>query len=443
MKPAMNRSPGIAEGVRSIPAPAPIRRFRQDALLYIALFLLCLCLLPADTLRAQTPQRRREGARYLFVVETSSAMRPRAENAINTVGAILVNGMQGQLQPGDTIGFWTFNDLLHTGKFPLQLWTPAARRTITIRAVQFLRAQPMEKRARLDLVLPALHELITNSERLTIIIVSTGEQKIRGTPFDQQINTTYEHAQSELKKSDKPFVTVLRSYNGKFIGGSATWFPWPLEFAAFPPEPKITEPPKEEPKARPHPTAKPLIVIGKKPEPEKEPPPAVAPATEETKPKEVGPAPAQEPANTRPIEPAEPAKTEPKPTPVEPAPSTQVKPSATTTTAPKKSVVAMPAEEPASTAPSPATIVTSSAASAETESVANPQSEATPEPQSPIPPIETGTAAPSETVFGDWRVWAAASAGFLVVLVVIYSLVRRSRSTTRISLITRSMDQNK
>ena len=38
--------------------------------------------------------------------------------------------MKGQVEAGDTIGLWTFNEELYTGRFPLQTWLPPAQEDI-------------------------------------------------------------------------------------------------------------------------------------------------------------------------------------------------------------------------------------------------------------------------------------------------------------------------
>src|SRR5215472_6554827 len=56
--------------------------------------------------------------RYLFIVETSRAMQKREEGLKQAVTNLLGSGMRGQLQSGDTVGLWTYNNELHAGRFP-------------------------------------------------------------------------------------------------------------------------------------------------------------------------------------------------------------------------------------------------------------------------------------------------------------------------------------
>src|SRR4051812_17589938 len=70
--------------------------------------------------RSQQPQSQR----FLLVFEASHAMSRRAANSIATVSNLIGSGLNGQMQSGDTLGVWTYNETLNAGKFPLAKWTP-------------------------------------------------------------------------------------------------------------------------------------------------------------------------------------------------------------------------------------------------------------------------------------------------------------------------------
>ena len=84
--------------------------------------LLLVALLAPCPLRAQTNTARAlpPSNRCLLIVETSRSMQRRAEAVLKAVQDLLTSGLNGQLRQGDTLGLWTFNDDLYTGRFPLQ-----------------------------------------------------------------------------------------------------------------------------------------------------------------------------------------------------------------------------------------------------------------------------------------------------------------------------------
>ena len=264
------------------------------------------CCLPVQSMRSADAELPAVNpGRYLLIVDTSSSMRRYAENASSALEKLLLSGMNGQLSEGDTIGVWTYNEDLYTGNFPLQHWKPELRQNITTEVTAFVKRQPFEKESHWEKVMPSLLRLVRESEKITVMFVSNGETKMVGSPFDRAINAIYDNSFEELKKQRDPFLTLLRAQRGRWIGYSVTWSPWPVEFPRFLPEaPKPVEasttvakevkPPAEPPPVS-KPTPKPLIVIGKKPEP----PPVTATDTAKTPSEEPATAPTSEPMPPR------------------------------------------------------------------------------------------------------------------------------------------------
>src|SRR5208283_4760344 len=52
--------------------------------------------------------------RFLFIINTSSAMRHETNGVQQAVLGLLKSAMQGQMRDGDTFGLWTYDDQLHT-----------------------------------------------------------------------------------------------------------------------------------------------------------------------------------------------------------------------------------------------------------------------------------------------------------------------------------------
>ncbi len=181
--------------------------------------------------------------RILVIVETSSAMQKRAENVQKLVGEMFSSGLGGDMRSGDTVGMWTFNDELQTGQFPLQRWTKATRQRVAVTMVQFLQQQRFEKTARPAVFWETLTNIVARSERITVVIVSSGSEPIKGTPFDESIAQNYLKNDDAQRKAKMPFVTILRAYRGKFVGFSVCLPPWPMELPEYPREARRTPEP--------------------------------------------------------------------------------------------------------------------------------------------------------------------------------------------------------
>jgi hypothetical protein len=392
--------------------------------------------------------------RYLIIVETSRGMGRRTEGTLKAVGDLFVS-MRKQLHRGDTIGVWTYNDQLYAGRFPLQQWTPETHRAIVTRVLNYLKEQPYEKSAKLDSALTVMDKIIKGSSFITVFLVSDGEQPIRGTPFDDNINATYKSWKQEQNKAHMPFVTMLRANKGQITDHSVTSSPWTVELPALPldaiPVAIVTNTPPA-PAPKPAPIVPPLIVSGRKKTP---PPTAPADAASNlTQPQAAAltptesasspgsnapnpplPVPAAESASPRPttalVDPVigNPAKS--LTTPAEPAPPTEANPSSV---------------NPTTTATATRTNANEQkAASASLPSSAGPL-EQTPEKKPAVAENEPASTAPLSSgnlvpFFGQRTVIIIGLVIASIVLGLSLMVVRRSRPAPHTSLITRSFDR--
>lgn len=167
--------------------------------------------------------------RCLLIVDTSRAMQRRTEAALKVVQDLVMSGLDGQLRRGDTLGLWTFNEALYAGRIPLQTWSPESRREIASRTITFLKAQPFEKRADFAKVAPALAGVVETSARITVILISAGDERVVGTPFDTPINEFYRRWHDQQRKARLPFVTVLSAQRGQLADYALNLPPLPLQ----------------------------------------------------------------------------------------------------------------------------------------------------------------------------------------------------------------------
>jgi hypothetical protein len=206
--------------------------------------------------------------RWLLVVQTTASMQPRAAAIQHIAGSMVFSGMDGQMKQGDTLGVWTYNDKLHAGSFPMQEWAPTNSKTTAQRVYKFLSAQPFEKQGLIEGFFPEIERLIEQSDFITVVLLTDGQEKMSFTPFDEPINATYDAWRKDQEKAGLPFVTVLRGEKGQIASYAVTMPPWPLELPPMPPDapppiPAVTKTiPATAPAVVPN-----LIVSGKKPEP--------------------------------------------------------------------------------------------------------------------------------------------------------------------------------
>ena len=200
------------------------------------LILGCLCLAfhlrGQDTSSTNAAAPPRPGYRFLFLIDTSSAMSGQKTVTLDTVSRLILSGIGGRLQSGDAWNLWMIDDQLHTNAIPAQRWDPQQRVDISNRIFRFLRAQRFNKKqAPLEKSLAVLAEEAKLSGTLTVFLFTDGSVPVKGTPFDGQINAIFSQHAAGMRKAEKPFVTVFVAQDGRFAahavspGGERIYIP--------------------------------------------------------------------------------------------------------------------------------------------------------------------------------------------------------------------------
>lgn len=364
--------------------------------------------------------------RYLLIVETAKAMKRELPAVQQCVRELLASGMSGQLKPGDTLGVWTYNNDLHAGDFPMQVWEASATAEISKRVDDFLGKQHCQNEARISHALSAMLQVIADSDRITVLIFSDGFEPVQGTPFDEVINRVFAQHREELRNVRIPFVTVLQAVGGKIIHCTINSASGPINIPALPkPKPApavvVAKPALPAPAPVIIKTNPPLILDYSKPASN-----AVIPAPEKII------APIKPPAPPATPEVAVVVKETPKPAPA-PAPAPAI---AAVVTAPPPTVVRAevpPVVEPASPVPAARPAASNTLPVKPTAVLAAPVTA-----PAIVPPVVVAAAIPAEDVTG-W-VWLAVG---LAIAGAVGWLVWRSRSKSQVSAITESIERGK
>jgi len=233
-----------------------VRSYRSAGLgliarLMMVLFLVCPSTPHCALLAAvPSPAAKAQSNRWLFILQTSRSMQPRSDGCEKIIASLLQDGAQGQLRAGDTIGLWTFNERISAGQLPLQVWSPEEAATISKRTVEFLRGIKYEKRSSLSQAVRALGPLVTNSQTLTVILLTDGLEKLDGMAFSADVNAFFELWRKQSQASNNPFVTVLRARGGQILDFTVNIPPWPLKLPPLPSPPIFPEPAVQAPRGQ-------------------------------------------------------------------------------------------------------------------------------------------------------------------------------------------------
>jgi hypothetical protein len=200
------------------------------------LILGCLCL--AFHLRGQETSSTNAAAlprpvyRYLFLIDTSSAMSRQKAVTADTVSRLILSGIGGRIRIGNAWNLWTIDDQLHTNAIPAQTWDPRQRADLANRIFRFLCAQRFnQKKALLEKSLAAVAEEAKLSGALTVFLFTDGSTPVKGTPFDESINEIFAKHAAGMRKAKTPFVTVFVAEDGRFAahavspGGERIYIP--------------------------------------------------------------------------------------------------------------------------------------------------------------------------------------------------------------------------
>ncbi|HUR45633.1 MAG TPA: hypothetical protein VMZ27_07140 [Candidatus Saccharimonadales bacterium] len=238
-----------------------------------ALLVLCLLrLLASPCVAAETAQL---GAKFLLVVDTSTAMKRFDHAGRQTVFDFIFSGASTQMHSGDTFGLWTFNDQVSAGAFPMQVWTPDSNLNLATAAGLFLKGQHYEGNARADKAIEKALALVKSVKDLNIFIVTSGDSSLGNSDIEKGIKDVYQAKSLDARKRNLPVVLWISAWKGEVvnvqvaISGEAVQFPADLlakarERVKSPAPTQVANANQPGPaKVRP----KPIIMIREKPAP--------------------------------------------------------------------------------------------------------------------------------------------------------------------------------
>jgi hypothetical protein len=232
--------------------------------------------LPAGRAQLPPPRPYVEN-RVLLVFDTSSAMKKRLPEEEKGIKRLFALTLSSQLQDGDSIGVWTFDENLRTGEFPLQRWQAEDIMTISSNILTFVEKHRYSKTTSFEKLMPRLNNVMAGSPRLTTLVFCDGEAPIKGTPVDDSINAIFKKNEGLMRKDREPYVLVFRTQQGNYVGSTINTAT-SINVPQFPPPPAPAPPPViPPPPPAPVPTVPPLIIIGRGSDTNM-PPPASAPA---------------------------------------------------------------------------------------------------------------------------------------------------------------------
>jgi hypothetical protein len=193
---------------------------------------LLLCLAPA--LQAAPQPSTTEGRRFLFIVDSSLAMKPMEKAVQETVFDLVYSGMRDHMRDGDTFGIWLVTDRNDTS-FPMQVWKQKFALETAAKVATVFTPKMWKERANLGLAMADAMDVVKNVGELTIVLVSNGETPIVGTVFDAAINHRWREHAAEHQKLKKTINTVLAAQDGEVVAWSVNAPGFLIDMPSLPP----------------------------------------------------------------------------------------------------------------------------------------------------------------------------------------------------------------
>lgn len=186
-----------------------------------------LLLICATVLRLAAGDNGPDAVRCICVVDASSSMRPKKEQAVAALKDLVASGFEGALAPGELFAVWTFNEQVNTNRIWPQKWNSPQALSMAEVAGQLIAADPFEKRARFDRLTAQLKNFSVNQDLLLAVILTDGDHRISGTTFDGAINSFARATEAQIRPSKGILTETVALSHGKFVA-------WDVQLASKP-----------------------------------------------------------------------------------------------------------------------------------------------------------------------------------------------------------------
>lgn len=171
-------------------------------------------------LSAAPPAPRHAQPRFVFLIETSLPLAGHKAELAQAVATQIESGLEGQMRPGDAFAFWTFDSVLTTNRYPLMTWAPTPGPIIVQELLRAFESLPFAGDARLDPVLQQVIRTTGDLEPVTIVVFRGAPHPVVGTPFDDKINRTLQHAKEQRTSLGPVHVARFLARKGKLMAWS-------------------------------------------------------------------------------------------------------------------------------------------------------------------------------------------------------------------------------
>ncbi|MDB6032162.1 MAG: hypothetical protein JWM16_2500, partial [Verrucomicrobiales bacterium] len=161
-------------------------------------------------------------AKFLFVVETSAAMKHFEHDGRQVLFDLVYSGISNQMHTADTFGIWTFGEHVSAGIYPMQVWSGEKSMAQASQIGVFLKNERYRGKPRADLAIAKALTVVKAVKDVTVVLIMSGESSLGDSELEVKLRETY-HRKSDLARQQKlPVVLTFCSTGGEIAMAAVT-----------------------------------------------------------------------------------------------------------------------------------------------------------------------------------------------------------------------------
>lgn len=175
--------------------------------------------------------------RYLFIVEKSDHTQAARINLPQTMFDLVYHGANGNLPDGGVFEIWVFGEQTIYRGFEPEMLTPRSHLMLGSKASAYVKTANCGGPP--DIVQMAEHMQGAGdlAIELTVVLVTAPETRLTGTKIDSEVNAIYEQKAAAQAEAGRPFITSIRFQDGKIVGWQISDSPFTMTMPPMPVSP--------------------------------------------------------------------------------------------------------------------------------------------------------------------------------------------------------------
>lgn len=175
--------------------------------------------------------------RYLFIVEKSDHTQAARINLPQTMFDLVYHGANGNLPDGGVFEIWVFGEQTIYRGFEPEMLTPRAHLMLGSKASAYVKTANCGGPPDIAQMAEHMQGAGDLAIELTVILVTAPETRLTGTKIDSEVNAIYAQKAAAQADAGRPFITSIRFQDGKIVGWQVSDSPFTMTMPPMPVSP--------------------------------------------------------------------------------------------------------------------------------------------------------------------------------------------------------------